>query len=83
MFMKGAVMLYISLSLGYVLCILAKKQEGVLKTLGYALGVAILVMSLGHALLISYTARAHGPWGAKHCMVIEHSPDCPHCKAMK
>ncbi len=47
MFMlKGAFVLFMSLGLGYILCILAKKQEGVLKTLGYTLGISIIVLSL-------------------------------------
>jgi len=47
MFMlKGAFVLFMSLALGYILCILAKKQEGVLKTLGYTLGISILALSL-------------------------------------
>ena len=44
--MKGAFMLFMSLGIGYVLCVLAEKQKGVLKTLGYTLGIAILALSL-------------------------------------
>ena len=44
--MKGALILFISLAIGYVMCILAKKQEGVLKTVGYTIGIAILTLSL-------------------------------------
>lgn len=44
--MKGAFMLFMSLGVGYVLCILAEKQEGLLRTLGYTLGIAIMSLSL-------------------------------------
>lgn len=44
--MKGAFMLFMSLGIGYVLCVLAEKQEGLLRTLGYTLGIAIIALSL-------------------------------------
>lgn len=44
--MKGAFMLFMSLGIGYVLCVLAEKQKGLLRTLGYTLGIAILAVSL-------------------------------------
>lgn len=44
--MKGAFMLFLSLGIGYVLCVLAEKQKGLLRTLGYTLGIAIIVLSL-------------------------------------
>lgn len=44
--MKGAFMLFMSLGIGYILCILAEKQKGLLRTLGYTLGIAILALSL-------------------------------------
>jgi len=83
MIMKGALVLYISLTLGYVLCVLAAKQKDILKTVGYTLGIAIIVLSLGQALVISYTGRPcvmH-----KHCMMMKHGPGCtcPCCKMMK
>lgn len=51
MFMKGVFMLFLSLGVGYALCVLAKKQEGLLKTLGYTLGISILVLSLLYGLV--------------------------------
>jgi len=48
MMMKG---LLISLAIGYVLCVIAKKQEGVLKSLGYTLGIATLALSLLYGLI--------------------------------
>ena len=44
--MKGVFMLFVSLGIGYVLCVLAEKQKGILKTLGYTLGIAIMALSL-------------------------------------
>jgi len=45
--------LFISLGLGYALCVLAKKQSGALKTLGYTLGAGILAFSLVSAVIVS------------------------------
>lgn len=44
--MKGALALFISLALGYIMCILADKQKGILRVVGYTLGAAIIIMSL-------------------------------------
>jgi hypothetical protein len=44
--MKGAFMLFMSLGIGYVLCVLAEKQESILRTLGYTLGISIIALSL-------------------------------------
>lgn len=44
--MKGALMLFMSLAIGYVICILAKKQDGLLRTVGYTIGTAILALTL-------------------------------------
>ncbi|MDD5174133.1 MAG: hypothetical protein WC419_02220 [Candidatus Omnitrophota bacterium] len=47
MMMKGAFFLFMSLAVGYVLCILANKQKkGLLQTVGYALGAGIITLSL-------------------------------------
>lgn len=53
--MKGALALFISLALGYSLCVLANKQKGVLRTLGYTLGTAIIVLSLLYSVVESCT----------------------------
>lgn len=47
--------LFVSLGLGYVLCVLAKKQEKILKSVGYTLGISIIVISLLTALAMSDT----------------------------
>ena len=44
--MKGAFMLFMSLGIGYCLCVLAEKQESLLRTVGYTLGIAIIALSL-------------------------------------
>lgn len=44
--MKGLSSLFISLAVGYVLCILAEKQKNLLRTVGYTLGIAIIALSL-------------------------------------
>ena len=50
--MKGALALFMSLAIGYVLCILANKQKkGLLQTVGYTLGTAIIVLSLLYSAL--------------------------------
>ena len=52
--MKGALVLFISLAIGYVLCILANKQKkGLLQTVGYTLGTSIIVLSLLYSVLDS------------------------------
>ena len=52
--MKGALALFMSLAIGYVLCILANKQKkGLLQTVGYTLGTAMIVLSLLYSVLDS------------------------------
>ena len=52
--MKGALILFMSLAIGYVLCVLANKQKkGLLQTVGYTLGTAIIVLSLLYGVLDS------------------------------
>ena len=52
--MKGALALFMSLAMGYVLCILANKQKkGLLQTVGYTLGTAIIALSLLYSVLDS------------------------------
>ena len=46
MLMHGAFKTFLSLALGYAVCVAAKKQEGLLKTVGYVIGISILVLSL-------------------------------------
>lgn len=58
MMMCSMLMLFAGLGTGYVLCILAKKEKGNLKVLGFTLGISILALSL-----LSGVAEVYG----KHC----------------
>ena len=60
--MYGAFMLFLSLGLGYVLCVLAAREKGVLKTVGYTLGIAILVLTLLYGVMASYGEKVGGMW---------------------
>ena len=54
MMMKRVLALFMSLAIGYVLCILANKQKkGLLQTVGYTLGAAIIALSLLYSVLDS------------------------------
>lgn len=59
--MCGYFMLFASLGIGYVLCILAKKEKKELRVLGFTLGISIIVLSLLMALMGTY---------GKHCMMM-------------
>jgi len=41
----NGVLALIALALGYIVCLLAKKEKDLLKTAGYAIGIAIIVIS--------------------------------------
>ena len=72
--MYGMIKLFLSLSLGYVLCILAKKETGILKTVGYTLGISILVISLVSGLIVSSVCMPYmckmGKIGKMHCPIM-------------
>jgi len=53
--MKGVLALFMSLAIGYVLCILAAKQKGLLRTVGYTLGTAMIILSLLCSAIGNYT----------------------------
>lgn len=53
MWMGYSFKMFFCLGLGYVLCVVAKKEKGLLKTLGYTLGISILVLSLLYGLVAS------------------------------
>jgi|GEM_PF-2212898 hypothetical protein len=64
--MKGALALFISLAIGYVLCILANKQKkGLLQTVGYTLGASIIALSLLYSAMDSGAIMCHKDkkWG--------------------
>lgn len=58
--MNGALAL-IALALGYIVCLLAKKEKGLLKTTGYTIGIAIIAIS-------SVIVLGKVLWTAKMCM---------------
>lgn len=45
-FMQGTFTLFILLGLSHVLCILAKKEEGIVRTVGYTLAVCLVILSV-------------------------------------
>ena len=45
-FMQGTFTLFILLGLSHVLCILAKKEEGIVRTVGYTLAVCLVILSM-------------------------------------
>lgn len=51
----------IALALGYIVCLLAKKEKGLLKTTGYTIGIAIIAIS-------SVIVLGKVLWTAKMCM---------------
>ena len=70
--MKGVAPLFMSLAIGYVVCILAQKQKkGLLQTVGYTLGTAIIVLSLLYsfadscAMMCGKSKMWHGNKGMK------------------
>lgn len=47
-------MVLFKMAVGYAVCVLASRQSGLLKTLGYTIGVAILILALGGGLCKTY-----------------------------
>ncbi len=58
--LNGVVAL-IATALGYIVCSLAKKEKGLLKTTGYAIGIAIIAIS-------SVIVLGKVIWTAKKCV---------------
>lgn len=48
---KGLAMLAVAVGVGYAVCVLAAKEKGLLKTVGYLIGALIIVACLGGAIL--------------------------------
>ena len=46
MFWQGTFMLFILLGLSHVLCILAKREEGIVRTVGYTLAASLVILSI-------------------------------------
>ena len=70
--LKEMFVFFLSLGLGYVLCILARKEKSVLKTLGYTLGIATIVMTLLSGLIASQTAGMNKMVCGKICPMMKH-----------
>lgn len=45
-FLQGTFTLFILLGLSHVLCILARKEEGIVRTVGYTLAVCLVILSI-------------------------------------
>ena len=54
MFMRNMILIYLSLGVGYALCVVAKKQDGMLKTVGYTIGITVISLTLLFGALLSY-----------------------------
>ena len=70
---KEMFVFFLSLGLGYVLCILARREKSVLKTLGYTLGIAAMVMTLLSALIASQNCSSGNMMrGKMNCPAMKH-----------
>ena len=70
---KEMFVFFLSLGLGYVLCILARREKSVLKTLGYTLGIATIAMTLLFTLVASQTTCTNKMMGGKMgCTMMKH-----------
>lgn len=72
MMIQGMFMLFLSLALGYALCVSASKQKGNLRTLGNTLGISIIVLSFLFGLLVSEMPH-----------YMKGKMNCPCCKMAK
>jgi len=73
MWIKELFILFMSLALGYILCVVAKKQDSVLKTLGYTLGIATITLSLLSGLFVSQASEC---WKGKPCCMGDRMMKC-------
>ncbi len=65
MLLKEALMVFISLSLGYAVCVLAEKQKKLMRTVGFTIGISIITLTLLYGLLSSDIANSK-------CMGMKH-----------
>lgn len=63
MWMKEMFVFFLSLALGYILCVIAKKQTSLLKTVGWTLGIGILVLTF----LVTLISAQGGIYKGKGC----------------
>ena len=70
---KEMFVFFLSLGLGYVLCILARREKSILQTLGYTLGISTIVMTLMAALMFSqYAGMNKSIYGKMGCAMMKH-----------
>jgi len=76
MVMKEGFVLFLSIALGYVLCVMADKQKGLLKTVGYTFGISIMVLTLLYGAVASeaqcYAAKKMAKHGGACGMMAKH-----------
>ena len=78
--LKEMFVFFLSLALGYILCIVAKKQTSVLKTLGYTLGIAIMIMTFLYALVSSHISTNWKDGGCMSGKMMRSMPMMKHHK---
>jgi len=82
MMMCGYFMLFASLGIGYVLCVLAKKEKKEMRVLGFTLGISIIVLSLLMGLVGTY-AKQGMMMGGKGGVCGKMMKNCPMVKTRR
>jgi hypothetical protein len=82
MMMCSAFMLFASLGIGYLLCILAKKEKGSIRVLGFSLGISIIVLSLVYGLIGTYAKQCFVT-GGKGKIYGKMMKNCPMVKTRR
>ncbi|MFA6079386.1 MAG: hypothetical protein WC779_06555 [Candidatus Omnitrophota bacterium] len=71
MLLKEAMMVFICLSLGYAVCVLAEKQKKLMRTIGFTIGISIITLTLLYGLVSSDLASSR-------CMGMKNRPFMAH-----
>jgi len=84
MLMKEIFILSLSLGLGYAVCVLAERQKKLMRTVGFTLGISIIVLGLLSGLFASEICCGKRPsmW-KQHCMMMKHGMTMKHGKMVK
>ena len=76
MWQKEMFVFFLSLALGYILCVIAKKQTSILKTVGYTFGISVIALTLLSALMMSRSSCMNkmlcGNMGKMNCPMMRH-----------
>ena len=48
---KGLALAFLAFGFGYIVCVVASKEKGILKVIGYIIGVAIIAFSIAAVIL--------------------------------